>query len=1184
MKGFGLISTVILVVSVIGGNRGLEMKNGAYEDFVVTVSESVPVTDCEEILNNLEATLTSASKYLFSALDSRAFIRSATVLLPATWPDTCVPSTKWVTSGSGETSDVTVQATGPTRGRLWTQQSAGCGMNGDQIYLGYEALEQKDDSLARSLVKEFAMYRYGVFEEQGYFNDPIYPICYNDDSSQTLKVSGCSDLPISDNGICDGSSKDYNTTKMVDERARVSIMFAPEAESVSLFCDTFNHDSYAPTKHNLMCERKSTSEVIFNHSDFSSENLANHSNSYIINTTPLINYKRHNITRFVLVIENSKDMVQRESWDFLRKAIRKWSFELPENVEAGLVMTNGSGATKFLNLVQMKLNNRDLFSSAIPYNPIDSSQTPCLHCGIKEAVDMLNAQKSPASNVIIVIAPGMNWNNNLKIATGEAADAKIRITTINYPDLIRDQSLDSLAKSTGGISYTVIENKVNVDNSLLTTYFQLSNVLYNIIENYCDDNLPMEIHRREIRNDRNSITGSFVLDENMGEPASLKLYTHNNARPMIKNLVLTSPSQEVFSRYSDSQLTYNVMTIIANISEPGTWTYTIEPYPGNPQPHILQVMATPKSKFAKIVRARFWTSPKAPLILYAEIKHGDYPVMGAKVEVLVTKSETNGTIIYNETFELLDTGSGDPDITKGDGIYTRYFSATAGGPGLYTFQVTTSDNGNTAYSWMESSSNEEGKPCCGSTIRTSNVETINPFQRVLPPKTLEITSQDILAASQANVGRIGDLKVQVVPEDMKARLSWTSPDMGGHNVARYEVKYAYSLKDIVDGFDTAAIVWEKNRQPLSILPPGSDTPFTIDMSNENELLDKPLYFAVRAYAHADSKPGAISNWVRVLVPSPPPPPTVPTSFTTNESSWPFQVNTGISENTGPSISKSMSFGIEIILPIVIGIIFLIIILILYCYFCVVKRKERNDHKSQKTDKLNSTITIVPSSPANMPINNQETYADDYPDHHAVGIPVNNYAYEDEPKKRYSLVQQQEQQLIEELKQQQIQRDQMNGTPNNYGALSVISSNTLQRGHTLSPYNSWSATQLLHEHERRQSPMEHMLLQDEQHQDALSQLEHMSIHLPPQQIPPEHYMQGHVPPPVPPLPAFNQNGYPVNYQIYGVQQPPQQQPIYQTMQRTNETIITAAAPFNPSLQGSMSSVNSGEKKRRNVTMV
>lgn len=117
-------------------------------------------------------------------------------------------------------------------------------------------------------------------------------------------------------------------------------------------------------------------------------------------------------------------------------------------------------------------------------------------------------------------------------------------------------------------------------------------------------------------------------------------------------------------------------------------------------------MATPTSKTADVVRARFWTrrnQPGGPLILLTEVKKGDFPIMSAKVEVRVSKLESNGSILYEEHFELLDSGSGDPDITKGDGIYTRYFSANNGGPGLYTFEVTVSDNGNTAYTWPSSS-------------------------------------------------------------------------------------------------------------------------------------------------------------------------------------------------------------------------------------------------------------------------------------------------------------------------------------------------------------------------------------------------------------------------------------------------------------------------------------------------
>lgn len=69
------------------------------------------------------------------------------------------------------------------------------------------------------------------------------------------------------------------------------------------------------------------------------------------------------------------------------------------------------------------------------------------------------------------------------------------------------------------------------------------------------------------------------------------------------------------------------------------------------------------------------------------------------MEVTVTRPGSNATSPHRERFELLDTGSGDPDLMRGDGIYSRYFSPETGGPGVYTFEITVTDNGNTAYSW-----------------------------------------------------------------------------------------------------------------------------------------------------------------------------------------------------------------------------------------------------------------------------------------------------------------------------------------------------------------------------------------------------------------------------------------------------------------------------------------------------
>ncbi|GLV34560.1 hypothetical protein CBL_09041 [Carabus blaptoides fortunei] len=1201
---FGLLSFVLFILSA----ACLQLQQGAYEDLVVAIDESVPAGDCQTIVDNLKATLNESSQYLYNALDSRAYIRSVTVSLPASWPDSCVADP--IVAGSGEQSDISIVTRGPSGSRAWTQQSAGCGQPGDQIYITYDSFRSAEPAMSRTLIKEFAKYRYGVFDEQGYDQDLVYPMCYREDESKPLLVTGCSDSVIQDNGICTNPSMPFNASDLVDPTSRSSIMFAAEAPLVSMFCDDGNHDRNAPTKHNFMCERRSTLEVILRHEDFIG-NTVQHSND-ITNTTPTIVFKRQSLTRYVLVIEDTNEMMIRESWTYLRNAIRKWAvYDLPSNTEVGLVMANESSASKLLNISSLiKSNVRDLVASNIPYTPGDSRAAACLQCALQDAIEMLkerNRTHGPASSVIVLIAPGMEHSHQMPDLAKEATASRIKIATINYPGVFRTQMLDTVATETGGVAYTVLEKKYNVDTSLLSTYFQLTNVMYSITQRFYQGNprnLPVEIHRRELVDDRYSVTGSFVLDKDIGEPARFALYTHNVDSPLIRSLTLTSPSQVHYQAKSDSLLSVKIITIAASINETGTWTYKVERFSGNPQPHFIQVTATPRTSSSAVVRTKFWTGrnqPGGPLVLYAEVKKNERPVMGAKVEVTVSRPEYNGSTSHSEKFDLLDTGSGDPDVTKGDGIYTRYFSAgLAGGPGMYTFEVMVTDNGNTAYAVPENTEDtyDFDKPCCGTFIPTSKVQPISPFQRVLAPVTIFVTPEEILSASQLAVGRVGDLRAHIFVDEQKVKLTWSAPDMGGANVARYEVKYANSVQNITDNYETNAMVWDQGTPfPQS---PGSETTFTLNFAqNPTMLLDRPLYFAVKSFSRISQDAGGarpISNWVRVFVASPPPPPTSsPIYPTMSVTSWPFNNHKSVNVEER-RIASGLDLGLQLILPIVFGVVFLALIMAIYCYCCIVKPKRNGEIKSDKM----STVTIVPPNPnatsasANTTPQHNNAYTTDTNDHHTVGVPIyQDQTYDDEPtKKRLSIVHQQEQQLIDELKQQQQhlqQQGELRQVPGNYpGALSVISNNTLQRGgRTLSPYESWTASQLLHEHERRHSPSMMDELMQAEHQQMLPvhqqqpQQDHISItgqSLDHVSVNGAHFSV--LPPPVPPLPSYN--GYPVNYPIYGVHQA---QPIH-TVPAPNmyQSVHRNDMQFNSSLQGSLSSVHSGEKKRRNVTMV
>lgn len=118
---------------------------------------------------------------------------------------------------------------------------------------------------------------------------------------------------------------------------------------------------------------------------------------------------------------------------------------------------------------------------------------------------------------------------------------------------------------------------------------------------------------------------------------------------------------------------------------------------GNPQPHFVQVLAYPKSNANNFIRTRSWIkrpSNGAPNVIYAEVMQGNLPIVDALVEVTVLLPSGR-----EKKLQLFDSGNGDPDITRGDGIYTRYFAIDE--PGMYKFSVVVSDNGNVAYTQMD---------------------------------------------------------------------------------------------------------------------------------------------------------------------------------------------------------------------------------------------------------------------------------------------------------------------------------------------------------------------------------------------------------------------------------------------------------------------------------------------------
>lgn len=1002
----------------------------------------------------------------------------------------------------------------------------------------------------------------------------------------------------------------------MDETARSSIMFNAETPNIVMFCDEGTHNRYAPTKHNQLCNRQSTLDVILKHKDFKS-NMPVIASTAIVNTTPKIVYKQRLLTRYILVIDETIDTMVRESWSFLRMAIRKWVvYDLPDNTEVGIVLANDTASAKIFNISSLNIpRNRDFIASFIPFSPSESQSPGCIECAIRDGLTMLKRrynENGPANSVILVVAPGIDRQADiLKLAT-QLNNEQTKLVTINYPGVIRRQPLDTLsAASTASSSYTVYEMKQNAEKTFLTTYFELCNVFYDIMVNHYEGNkldLPVEIHRKElydIHDDDNGsavkkisrqITSTFMLDESMGTPSSFYVYTHNAEHPLIQSMKLTSPSGMTTSIRSDQRLPVKQMSLSTVIADTGTWTYTIDRINGNPQPHFVQVMASAKSATAPVILARSWATNKinsiGSLILYVEIKRGSLPVSSALVEAIISRPDRqcNATNKCHEKFRLLDTGGGDPDVLKGDGIYTRYFNVAGGGSGVYKIDISVTDNGNTAYS-LPQNFNMNNSKCCGSAIVIPSKQTLPPFQRYLPSLTVFVTSDQINESKRIMVGKIGDLQAELL-DGMKVRLSWTSPDIGGLNVARYEVKYAFSVADIVDNFDTAAILWD-HEQPFAFSI-GDDTSFTMNLNSEENLIGSTIYIALRSFTELskDAIPGLVSNFVRVHIPLPVKPSvTVPVN---QGDLFDDDLDGTYADGHHPdnSSSKIAFLNWQSIVPIIAGVVLVLCLIFIYCYFCVVRRRRQKnrDHlkntlKSQNIKEQVNTVDYTLSSSLKNPLNTsaseQHHAVDDgdynnIPDPHTIGLPIYGSDDEDHKRRLSFVVVDGNHQLIDQPNHQQIQR-----TLFRQSGVSVITSNNnslARQDRLLNQHDSWTASQLLHEHERRHSPYDDNMKRNDHMHGGGDQTDQVSMN---------YQLFDHISlssaPPVPPLPYQTVAPYPVH--LYNNEQRQIDQPPTYIASMNQRFTHQQHPQFNTSLQGSMNSVNSGERKKtRNITMV
>ncbi|XP_042893169.1 uncharacterized protein LOC122267206 [Penaeus japonicus] len=799
-----------------GVNTGdLSLQDDIYNNLVVAVGED-QAENIDAFVPNLQRVITEASSALAKATDNLIEFRKMTILFPEHWE---IPPT---VLGSYEVKDVYLAtAKGPHlvvadehpvfAARAWTQHRLPCGHPGDFIFMDSTFINDTfDDRRGKKLAKEWAKYRWGVFEEHGYKDDPLYPLTREGSKEGTEELNVClnkANWQTSTSSLL--SLADYDSEWYV----------------ISKFCDSDTH-VFTESRHNNLCRGKSAWEVMHNHADF--VNRPNNSSTGL--TINLEHLRREYI---VLLVEYTENMtVVTDKGRYLQDSVIQYLLhDLAWGTKLWLMAFNSDVhlvAEVALTSDRARQSAADAFREFTSENEAGSCRD--LQMAIGEAATVLYSDKSARDHgkiILITQPPSINEHSTFfcremnAVDLGSAQSGR-QVMSILYTKNINSNTTwyDIMASNPPGEVLGVNES---FGGSLsLDAKMQLLDLLHELDEASTLGGLLQEVPLQKV----SKFKYNFALEEALLPPFPVEGYLviHRNADTSVQVVLSNAEGdQPLLLGQVESLDTADLFPVLFTI--PGMWNFTLKStrdYNSNLFP---KVFVKTKSGFADVVEmgalsklaepqgpvvdepslarhgtvrhpsvllrrpgrvARYLPEEEAvlmdvrvsaplqdvalgnasdPVVMTARVTKDGKPVLGAVVEAAVTECSDGGC---ESKIHLFDNGSGAPDSTGGDGVYSAYWvsSKESGFPLVFTAVVTASGGENATL--LEAPVEE----CCPSALPRGNATSMGIFEvrRVLKAR---VTSAGMLPPA-----RVSDLKVTCSAFDStssRARIRFISP-------------------------------------------------------------------------------------------------------------------------------------------------------------------------------------------------------------------------------------------------------------------------------------------------------------------------------------------------------------------------------------------------------------------------
>ncbi|XP_069958008.1 calcium-activated chloride channel regulator 4 isoform X1 [Cherax quadricarinatus] len=895
-----MMVVVMMVVNTVSSSN-IKLVDNGYENVVVAISPSLDESLAHDIVSSIKETLTEASEVLFRATRNRTYFRDIKILLPKSWTET--EYDELATNENFEDSDIRVDERNMVYGdQPYTVQPGGCGEPGQYIHLTPQYLTDETQVTnwgprGRMLIHEWAKLRWGVFDEFGYPNDPKFPLFYvtsviGGDISTGYHANDCTNKELIgelkdvttggscrlDNGL---PNDDCRFIPYNQQEATSSLMSYYYLSDIVDFCDSssseeFSHSEIAPNKQNLMCEGRSVWDVVRLHQDF-----LNGTNAAITaSQPPVFKVVSQEEAKFALVLDHSNSMSDYDRIHKLQRAAQRWILYEVADGSSVCIITFSTTARLVQELTVISNTTREVLANMID-DRLDSSTS--IGAGLKLAVNVLNGGNS----VILLITDG---EENTQPMIADVMDTVVasgtRVVSIAFGEYA-DPKLESIAENTNGKTFTVLDTD---DGGMLDDAFQAA-LTYQPADSLA--NTTVKIYESEYQGNETNVTGAFTVDFTVGRNLVFRFVANHNTG-ISNGPYLLRPNGTIMNT-TLNDATLNMWTIKVPLAEEGTWAWQVE-FTTSDNYARVDVTAQARDSNTLPILTRAWLSAQdnvnataTPIIIYAEVKQGNNPVVGARVRAEVTQPIATAQPVL---VDLLDNGQA-ADNQAGDGVYSRYLTSYST-TGRYSVKAEVWDDGssyiNNGFIVSRQPARMPTHPasraaraiislpldgpsyCCGSVVPwdLASAQPTGAFTRTASAGSVQVIDVAAAGGDSLPPSRVTDLQATVTSTTLN--LTWTAPgdDYDAGTVSGYEVRMSVNRSSLLDAslYNTNILVLlsysDSSNMSELLLEAGHKVNLYLDNLEELQL-DKVYYLALRALDDFNNT-SPVSNLVTAMVP------------------------------------------------------------------------------------------------------------------------------------------------------------------------------------------------------------------------------------------------------------------------------------------------------------------------------